>query len=178
MFPEQSKQLRVLLVEDADTADHLALLLRIWGHNTQVCHNGSEVLEAAADYQPQVVLLDVGLPGMDAFQVARRLREQPGLEDTVLISITGLGPTALMRLSSNPSSLARRRCASSPHQLEELLLKIVGHSNVLPALTNRQESGLVCTPTEHAAVLENPDQFDSLHRKNDFFAKAFTQSLA
>jgi len=170
MFPEQSKQLRVLLVEDADTADHIDLLLRLWGHNTQVCHNGSEALEAAAAYQPHVVLLDLGLPGMDAFQVARHLREQPDLKKTVLISITGFGDKAHRRHAREEGFADNLIKAVDPLQLEALLITIVG-DQVFPMPTKRQEAGLVCTPKEHAAVLANPDQFDSLHRKNDFLAE-------
>ena len=159
MFPEQSKQLRVLLVEDADTADHIDLLLRLWGHNTQVCHNGSEVLEAAAAYQPHVVLLDIGLPGMDAFQVARHLREQPDLKKAVLISITGFGDKAHRRHAKEEGFADDLIKAVDPQQLEALLLKIVG-DQVFPVPTEQQELGLVCTPKEHVAVLEDPDQFD------------------
>lgn len=170
MYPEQSKQLRVLLVEDADTADHIDLLLRLWGHNTQVCHSGSEVLEAAAAYQPHVVLLDIGLPGMDAFQVARHLREQPDLKKAVLISITGFGDKAHRRHAKEEGFADNLIKAVDPQQLEALLLKIAG-DQVFPVLTKRQELGLVCTPKEHVAVLENPDHFDSFHRRNDFFAE-------
>jgi len=169
--PEQPKQLRVLLVEDcADTADRLALLLRLWGHSSQVCHNGSEVLEAAAAYQPHVVLLDIGLPGTDGFHMAQRLREHPDLKNTVLISITGFGDKAHRRRAEEEGFDDDLIKAMAPHQLEELLLKIVGDQS-LPVLKNRQESGLVCTPNEHTAFLENPDHFDSLHRKDDFFAE-------
>ena len=134
MFPEQSKQLRVLLVEDADTADHIDLLLRLWGHNTKVCHNGSEVLEAAAAYQPHVVLLDIGLPGMDAFQVARSLQEQSDLRKTVLISITGFGDKAHRRHAKDEGFADDLIKAVDPQQLEALLLKIVG-DQVLPMST-------------------------------------------
>jgi CheY-like chemotaxis protein len=170
MFREQSKQLRVLLVEYADTADYIDLLLRLWGHNTQVCHNGSEVLEAAAAYHPHVVLLDIGLPGMDAFQLARRLREQPDLKKAVLISITGFGDKTHRREAKEEGFADNLIKAVAPQQLEALLLKIAG-DQVFPVPTKRQELELVCTPKEHVAVLENPDQFDSFHRRNDFLAE-------
>ena len=167
--PEQPKQLRVLLVEDCpDKADRLALLLRLWGHNTLVCRNGSEVLEAATAYQPHVVLLDIGLPGMDAFQVARHLREQPDLKMVKMISITGFGDKAHRRRAKEEGFADDLIKAVDPRQLEELLLKIVGEQGI-PVQTKRQELGLVCT--EHTAVLEDPDQFDSFHLKNDFFAE-------
>jgi len=141
--PEQPKQLRVLLVEDwPETADRLTLLLRLWGHSTQVCHNGSEVLEAAAAYQPHVVLLDIGLPGTDGFHVAQGLREHPDLKKAVLISITGFGDKAHRRRAKEEGFNDNLIKAVDPHQLEELLLNIVGDQG-LPVLKTRQELGLV-----------------------------------
>jgi CheY-like chemotaxis protein len=65
---------RALVVDDnEDTAESLALLLRLWGHTVFVAHDGPEALEVARVHQPEVVLLDLGLPGMDGYEVARRL---------------------------------------------------------------------------------------------------------
>jgi CheY-like chemotaxis protein len=81
---------RALIVDDStDSADMLAMLLRLWGYHTKVCYGGASALEAAPIFRPQVVLLDIGMPGMDGFQVASGLREMPGLEETVIIGISG-----------------------------------------------------------------------------------------
>ncbi len=120
----------MLVEDDADTADRLALLLRLWGHNSQVCHNGSDVLEAAAAYQPHVVLLDIGLPDMEGFQTAWRLREQPDLQEVMLISITGFGNKAHRRRAKEVRFDDNLIKAVDPHQLQDLLLKIVGESRV------------------------------------------------
>jgi CheY-like chemotaxis protein len=81
---------RALVVDDvADAADILTMLLSMWGYNTKVCYGGVAALELARTHRPQVVLLDIGMPGTDGFKVARGLREMPGLEDTVLIGISG-----------------------------------------------------------------------------------------
>jgi two-component system OmpR family response regulator len=86
---------RVLVVDNvADAADCLALLLRLWGYDAEACYGGAAALEVARADRPQAVLLDVGMPGMDGFQVAQRLRAQPGLADTVVIGITGYGDEA------------------------------------------------------------------------------------
>ncbi|MBI3909450.1 MAG: response regulator [Armatimonadetes bacterium] len=86
----QSK--RVLVVEDnAHTAETLAEILGLWGHTVRVAYDGPAAIEAARRLQPQVVLLDIGLPGMDGFEVARRLREQVGLDDATLVALTGYG---------------------------------------------------------------------------------------
>jgi CheY-like chemotaxis protein len=81
---------RALVVDDvADTADSMAMLLGLWGYRTKVCYGGVAALEAARSYRPQVVLLDVGMPGTDGFQVALGLRAMPGLECTVVLGISG-----------------------------------------------------------------------------------------
>jgi len=88
----QARSLRVLVVEDnLDAAESLATLLRLWSHDVQVVHDGLSALDAAREQKPEVVLLDIGLPGLDGFEVARRLRAEPGLEDTLLVAMTGYG---------------------------------------------------------------------------------------
>jgi signal transduction histidine kinase/ActR/RegA family two-component response regulator len=83
---------RVLVVEDnLDAAESLAALLRLWGHEVQVVHDGLVALEAARRQRPEVVLLDIGLPGLDGYQVARRLRDEVGLHDALLVAMTGYG---------------------------------------------------------------------------------------
>ncbi len=81
---------QVLVVEDdVNAAESLALLLRAWGHNVRVAHDGPEALRSARERPPDAVLLDVRLPGMDGYQVARRLREQSGLEKALVVAMTG-----------------------------------------------------------------------------------------
>ncbi len=84
--------LRVLVVDDwPDTIDSMAELLRIWGHDVRTARNGLEALGVAADYRPDVVLLDVGLPGMDGYEVARHLRSDLGLKQALVVSFSGYG---------------------------------------------------------------------------------------
>jgi PAS domain S-box-containing protein len=84
--------LRVLVVDDnVDTVTTLALLVQESGHDVRTAYDGSAVLEAALDYRPNVVLLDIGLPGLNGFEVAKRLRQQPALQNAVLVAITGYG---------------------------------------------------------------------------------------
>jgi CheY-like chemotaxis protein len=81
---------QVLVVEDDLTmAESLALVLKDWGYEVNVAHNGEEALQAACDNPPDTVLLDIRLPGMDGFQVARRLREEAGLQDARMVAMTG-----------------------------------------------------------------------------------------
>jgi len=82
----------VMVVDDnADASESLAMLLRMSGHEVEVAANGESALALAGTFRPQVVLLDLGLPGMDGFEVARRLRARPELAATRLIAITGYG---------------------------------------------------------------------------------------
>jgi DNA-binding response OmpR family regulator len=77
---------RILVVDDSVVAaDGLAKLLQVWGYAAEVCYHGLAALEAARTYRPRVVLLDIGMPDMDGFQVAKHLREQPEFANTVLV---------------------------------------------------------------------------------------------
>jgi two-component system, chemotaxis family, CheB/CheR fusion protein len=83
---------RILVVDDnRDSADSLALLLRLVGHDVRTVHDGRQALVVAATYRPDVALLDIGLPGMDGFTVARHMRSQSELAGTVLVALTGYG---------------------------------------------------------------------------------------
>jgi PAS domain S-box-containing protein len=87
--------LRVLVVEDnVDAAQSLAMLLKVSGHQVRTAHTGPTGLEAALDYRPNVVLLDIGLPGMDGYEVAERIRQQPVLQNVMLVAMTGYGQDA------------------------------------------------------------------------------------
>ncbi len=83
---------RLLVVDDnRDAAESLALLLGLLGHEVRIAHDGPGALELARGFRPQVVLLDIGMPGMDGYEVARRLRQEPGLENVRLAALTGWG---------------------------------------------------------------------------------------
>lgn len=84
--------LRVLIAEDnVDAADTLALLLRGTGFKVQVARSGPEALALATEFRPQVALLDIGLPGMDGFQVAARLRLAPATAHILIVAVSGYG---------------------------------------------------------------------------------------
>lgn len=91
MSPESPDPRRVLVVDDnLDSADTMAELVRIWGYEVRTAHDGPAALECARSFRPNVVLLDVGLPGMDGYELARRLRAE-GLAGDLLVSVTGYG---------------------------------------------------------------------------------------
>ncbi len=90
--PAAVRALRVLVVDDnADAAESLAMLLRLWGHDVAVAQDGPAALRTAAARPPEVALLDIGLPGMDGYELARLLRQQPGPGRAVLVALTGWG---------------------------------------------------------------------------------------
>jgi CheY-like chemotaxis protein len=90
--PATAPARRILVVDDnQDGARSLAKLLRLFGNEVRTAHDGRRALELAAEYRPQIVFLDIGLPGMDGLEVCRNLRRQPGLEQTLVIALTGYG---------------------------------------------------------------------------------------
>ena len=74
-----------------DAAESLALLLRMEGHDVRVAHDGPAALAAVEAEPPDLVFLDIGMPVMNGFDVARRLRQRPGLEHLLLVAMTGWG---------------------------------------------------------------------------------------
>ena len=83
---------RVMVVDDnRDSADTMGAVLKRLGAEVCVVHGGAAALEAFGEFRPAVVLLDLGMPGMDGYEVARRLREQPGAADIALVALTGWG---------------------------------------------------------------------------------------
>jgi PAS domain S-box-containing protein len=84
--------LRVLVVDDnADAAESLAALLELSGHDTRVANDGDEAIRAAHEFRPEIVFLDIGMPGKDGYEVARALRESPDTRGAVLVALTGWG---------------------------------------------------------------------------------------
>lgn len=83
---------RILVVEDnADAAQTLAKLLGMFGHDVRIAADGPWALATTMDWRPDIVLLDLGLPGMDGYQVARRLRDDGSCREALIIAVTGYG---------------------------------------------------------------------------------------
>ena len=83
---------RVLVVDDnADSAESLSLLLELMGHTVRTAHDGEEALAEAESFRPELVLMDIGMPRMDGYEAARRLRQAPWAEGVVLVALTGWG---------------------------------------------------------------------------------------
>lgn len=82
---------RILVVDDnVDAAESLAILLQVLGHTTKTAHDGLTALDRARAFKPDTIFLDIGLPKMDGYEVARRLRQDPGLHpQPLLVALTG-----------------------------------------------------------------------------------------
>lgn len=95
-FPEQTLHARRILVVDdnRDIAASLALFLELEGHTVRVAHAGNEAVGLCEEFLPEVALLDVGMPGMDGYQLAHRLRQLPAVSGAILIAVTGWGSQA------------------------------------------------------------------------------------
>jgi len=93
--PADARNLRILVVDDnVDAADSIAMLLNMEGHDTRAVNTARAALLAVPEFQPEVVLLDIGLPEMDGYEVARRLRAQNGKHRMRLVAVTGYGQPA------------------------------------------------------------------------------------
>lgn len=109
---------RLLVVEDnRDVAHMLSEVLQIYGYVTRVAYDGISALELAKSFRPDVALVDIGLPAMDGYQLARRLRQLPELRATRLFAVTGYGQLA-DRIRSAQAGFDRHLV--KPVDLEEL----------------------------------------------------------
>lgn len=126
--PRESTALRILIVDDnADAAELLGELVRAMGHEVMIAHEGTSALQIANDFRPAIAVLDIGLPVMDGYEVARRLRELASCADTMLIALTGYG---------QPEDRERSKAAGFAHHL------------VKPVDINALRSLLVVTTTD------------------------------
>ena len=110
--------MKVLIVEDnPDVAQILAIFVQRLGHATQICHSPFDAIRIARTWLPQVVFTDIGLPGMDGYQLAPRLHNQPGLDHVPIYS-----------LSTYPDNAARRHEAGiAEHFVKPITLNKLQH---------------------------------------------------
>ena len=124
MREDPRPRLLVLVVDDSrDCAESLALLVRLWGHEAVVAYDGPAALEAARARAPDVVLLDIAMPGMDGYELARRLRLVAGMEKAVLIAITGRGSEADVRRCQEAGIDCHFTKPVDPEELKQVLVR-------------------------------------------------------
>jgi CheY-like chemotaxis protein len=116
---------RILVVDDnKDTADSLGMLLRIMCNDVQIAYDGLQAVGQAASFRPQLVLMDIGLPKLNGYEAARRIREQPGGADVKLIALTGWGQDEDRRRSVEAGFDEHMTKPIEAAVLEELLASI------------------------------------------------------
>ena len=98
--------LRVLIVDDnVDTVLSFSMLLKASGSEVKTAHDGPTAVKIAQEYVPDVVLLDIGLPGLNGYEVARQIRKQPSLRNVVLVALTGYGQESDKQASTEVGSI-------------------------------------------------------------------------
>jgi CheY-like chemotaxis protein len=114
--------------DNADVAESTAILLRVAGYDVRVALDGKAALAAVGTMAPHAVLLDIGLPGMDGYQVAARMREMPALARTLIVAVSGYGAD---------EHQARSRQAGVDHHL----VKPIDLDAVVNLLAERRSGG-------------------------------------
>ena len=133
-----SRMADILIVEDdADTAETMARLLKLVGHKVRIAFNGLDAIEMARHESPKLVLLDIGLPGLDGYQVAARLRQELS-ESITVIAITGYGQEE-----------HRRRALAAG--VDHYFLKPVDHETLFDLLSRGQTDSLPAGPIARSA---------------------------
>jgi CheY-like chemotaxis protein len=107
--------------DNQDQAESLGQLLKLLGHEVRLAFNGPDALDAAGDFHPDVALVDIGLPGMNGYEVARHIREHPQLRDIVLVAQTGWGQEEDRRRSQEAGFDHHFVKPVVPETLEEIL---------------------------------------------------------
>jgi PAS domain S-box-containing protein len=113
---------RILIADDnRDAADSLAQVLRMMGHEIEIAHDGVEAVQAAATFRPDVALLDIGMPRMNGYAVARHMREQPWGQRMLLVALTGWGQEEDKRRATEAGFHYHLTKPAEPGALEKLL---------------------------------------------------------
>ncbi len=121
---------RILVVDDnRDSADSLAILLRMTGNEVRTAYDGFAAIQAAESYQPEFVLLDIGMPKLNGYDACRRIREQPWGKNMVLIALTGLGQDRDRRRTEEAGFDAHLVKPVDPQALLKLLASLSQEQN-------------------------------------------------
>jgi CheY-like chemotaxis protein len=120
--PETTRRFKILVVDDNhDSALSLSMMLSIMGHETRTAHDGESAVTTAETFLPEVVLLDIGLPKLNGYEVAQRLREQTWGRAMYLIAVTGWGQEEDRQRSSEVGLNVHMVKPVEPAALEKLL---------------------------------------------------------
>lgn len=119
------RRFKILVVDDNhDSALSLAMMLSIMGHDTRTAHDGESAVETAETFLPEVILLDIGLPKLNGYEVAQRIRTQPWGASMYLIAVTGWGQDEDRQRSSEVGLNMHMVKPVEPSALEKLLASL------------------------------------------------------
>ena len=137
-----SRPVRVLIVDDnRDGADSLAMMLGVLGHHVRVEYDGQRGAEAAAEWGPEVALLDIGLPNLNGYELARRMRADDRTRDAVLVAVTGWGQQEDRRRSALAGFDHHLVKPVDPLHLHVLLNSVAARSPVASSLSSAARTG-------------------------------------
>lgn len=144
------RPLRVLVVEDnEDCRQSLCLLVGLWGHHCESAAAGPEAVGKAAAFRPDVVLLDIGLPGMDGWRAAREIRKLPELRGAAFVATTGYGRDVDVARSFEEGFAAH---LTKPYDVGQLRRMLDGLKAAVQATTSEQLPGSCpLATTSHSA---------------------------
>ena len=149
-----TRPLRVLVVDDnVDTVLSFSMLLKASGHDVRTAHDGPTAVQAALDYRPDVVLLDIGLPGLNGYEVAKRIRQHPVLKNVVLVALTGYGQDSDRQTSLQAGFNHHLVKPARLEQLQQILATVSAFwadsappSNDVPSILRQRPAA--CNPDE------------------------------
>ena len=117
---------QILVVDDnCDAAESLAAVLEVMGNRTRWAHDGDEALQIAAGFAPNVMFIDIGMPGMNGYELARAVRSKPWGTEVVLIALTGWGQDDDRRQAREAGFDAHILKPADPTELERLLQSLM-----------------------------------------------------
>lgn len=125
MTPHAPARFKILVVDDNhDSALSMAMMLSIMGHDTRTAHDGESAVDTAESFLPDVVLLDIGLPKLNGYEVAQRIREKAWGKSMYLIAVTGWGQEEDRQRSSEVGLNQHMVKPVEPAALEKLLAEL------------------------------------------------------
>jgi DNA-binding response OmpR family regulator len=143
----------VLIVDDnVDAALMMATLLRTAGHATAIAHSGRDALSLAADFAPEVVLLDIGLPDLSGYDVARKLRS--GAAAATLVALTGWGQAEDVQRAIDAGF---DHHLVKPADVDQLLRLVAESRSRSPSARSRHDVAAPSAPVRIAALVRGPD---------------------
>jgi CheY-like chemotaxis protein/two-component sensor histidine kinase len=124
---------RILVADDnLDAAQTLALLLEIEGHQVRTARDGLEALDVAQDFRPQIALLDIGMPRLDGYQTARKIRDLPGGREVTLVAVTGWGQEQDLRMAADAGFDRHLVKPVDPQALTKMIGQMAGKNSCQP----------------------------------------------